>query len=137
MRTFAHVVTMNYHEHYIDPKDLINTSYDIPEGAQGMGIVQDGDRAFIFGFKTKREVFAELGYIMVPQDDHNLDACAKALCDILKMQAVVKAMTLSPEALLEKLPEEEKNAAATERSIAVILTAAHQAVAHYANQKNQ
>jgi hypothetical protein len=121
---------MNYQE-------PVNISYDIPEDADSVGAVQDDNRAFIFGFKTKREVFAQLGYIMVPNDDQNLASCAKAICDILRMTAILKAMTVSQEALLAELSEENRSAPTAERNAAIVLTAVHQAVINYANSRDK
>jgi hypothetical protein len=109
-------------------------SYEIPENPEAMAAVQDDDRAFIFGFKTRRKVFAELGYIAVPQDDANLDACAKALCDLLYLQAVIKVMTFSPNDILERLNQTERNDSNAERNSAIVLTAARQAVSDFANK---
>lgn len=109
-----------------------NISYAIPEDAEAISAVQDGDRAFIFGFKSHRKVFSQLGFIMVPEDDHVLRSCAEAMCDIIYMEALLKIMTLSPQDILAHIDTADSEAA--ERNAAMVLTAARQAVTDYAGK---
>ena len=111
--------------------------YDMPEDACSIGAVQDGDKAFLFGFKTRREVFVQPGFVAIPNDDQNLNACARAICDMLRMQAILKAMTITQETLLAQLCEEERAMPEAERNAAVVLTAVRQAVTNYANSRDQ
>lgn len=118
----------------MDSEKATPASYEIPADAEGMGAVQDEDRAFIFGFRPHRKVFSTLGFLVVPEDDTNLRACAKALCDTLYMQAVIKVKTLLPEDILPQLSESERQAPNVERNLAIVLTAARQAVCDYASK---
>lgn len=107
-------------------------SYEIPEDAEAIGAVQDGERAFIFGFKSHRKVFSELGFIMLPEDDAVLRSCAEAMCDMIHMQALLKIMTLSQADILAHIgTASDENA---ERNAAMVLTAARQAVTDYAGK---
>ena len=112
-----------------------NVSYEIPEDAEAIGAVQDEDRAFIFGFKSHRKVFSQLGFIMVPEDDHVLRSCAEAMCDIVYMEALLKIMTLSPGDILARIDDiDTADKEAAERNAAMVLTAARQAVTDYAGK---
>lgn len=120
----------------MEDRELERTNYDVPEDAAAIGAVQDNDRAFIFGFKTRREVFVDPGYMIIPDDDTALDITAKTACDLLELQAILKGMTLNPEELLENVPEDFKaEKEQKERAAAVVITAIRQAVANYAQSK--
>lgn len=114
------------------------TNYDVPEDAVAIGMVQDNDTAFIFGFKTRREVFVDPGFMVIPEEDETLRLTARTACDMLELQAILRGMTITPEEILENLrgdapgDEEQK-----ERAAAIIITAVRQAVANYAQTKKQ
>lgn len=122
----------------MDERQDERTNYDVPEDAAAIGAVQDGDRAFIFGFKTRREVFVDPGYMTIPDDDKTLDTIAKTACDMLELQAILKGITLTPEELAENLPADTPgDKEQKERAAAVVITAVRQAVANYAQSKKE
>ena len=98
-------------------------------------MVQDGDRAFIFGFNSIRETFSQLGFLTIPDTEDNLGQCADKVSDLLQGKAIMTAMTLTPEDVSSKIPENLRADPATERNIAMILTAVRQAVIKHANDK--
>jgi hypothetical protein len=113
-------------------------TYEIPDNPDGIGAVQDEDRAFFFGFSSHRDVFAKLGYLAVPADDAQLIRCADCACDLLYMKPLLRGMTLSVQELLEsvfegKLPDDP----VYERNAAMILTALHQAVEIFAGNRKE
>ncbi len=109
-----------------------NTDYSIPEDAESIVSIQDGDEVLLFGFKSHRQLFSQLGYMVIPADD-TLSECTKVLCDMLRMTPLLEAMTLSPDDLLAALDEETKNDPDCGKRAAMALTAAKQAVIKYAN----
>lgn len=114
------------------------TNYDVPEDAVAIGMVQDNDTAFIFGFKTRREVFVDPGFMIIPEEDETLRLTAETACDMLELQAILRGMTITPEEILGNLrgdapgDKEQK-----ERAAAIVITAVRQAVANYAQTKKQ
>lgn len=120
----------------MDQKPSERLNYDVPEDAAAIGMVQDGDSAFIFGFKTRREVFVDPGYMLIPPDGETLGAVAKTACDMLELQAILRGMTLTPAELLENLPEDAPgDGEQKERAAAIVITAIRQAAANYAQTK--
>ncbi len=132
---------MHIHEHKVDLTGPF--TYNIPEDAHSIGAVEDQDRVLLFGFKSKREVFFELGYMVMPADDEALSACGKLICDMLRMEAVIKAMTITPESVMEYIKNreeegtEETPVSYSDRDIAMTLVAVRQAVLNYAAGKKK
>jgi len=112
--------------------------YEIPENPDGIGAVQDNDRALFFGFTTRRDVFAALGYIAVPADDAQLKACADCACDLLFMKPLLNGMTLTQKELTAAVNSTGFDASPTcERDAAMVLTAIHQAVSIFASSRKK
>jgi hypothetical protein len=111
-----------------------NMSYEIPKDAESIVSVQDENKVFLFGLKSHRKVFSELGYMTIPENDNNLCACAKALCDNLYMKPLINAMTLTPKEILEIMEDSDAKDPAAERNAAMVITAAQQAVRKFASE---
>lgn len=111
------------------------STYEVPAEADSISAAQDGDILFIFGFKTHRKVFSELGFLALPADHTLLTACGKAFCDKLKMEPLLNAMTITPNELLTYIPEDLQKEPEAERRAALVLAAVHQAVTNYAGKK--
>ena len=119
-----------------EPAERLN--YDVPEDAAAIGMVQDADTAFIFGFKTRREVFVAPGFMAIPLGNETLNLTAKTACDMLEQQAILRGMTITPEEISENLPENAPgNKEQKERAAAIVITAVRQAVANYAQTKKE
>lgn len=122
----------------MNEKSAERLNYEVPEDAAAIGMVQDGDTVFIFGFKTRREVFVDPGFMVIPLDDETLNLTAKTACGMLELQAILRGMTLTPEEILENLPEDAPgDKEQKERAAAVVITAVRQAVANYAQSKKE
>lgn len=111
------------------------STYEVPADADSISAAQDGDILFIFGFKTHRKVFSELGFLALPADHALLTACGKAFCDKFKMEPLLNAMTITPEQLLAYVDTNLQKEPDAERRAALVLAAVHQAVSNYAGKQ--
>jgi hypothetical protein len=117
---------------------LSENTFEIPENPDGIGAVQDENRAFFFGFSSHRDIFVKLGYLAVPADDTQLVRCADCACDLLYKKPLLRGMTLSVQELLESVSEGGiPDDPVYERNAAMILTAIHQAVEVFAGSRKE
>lgn len=114
----------------------IKGTLEIPENPDGLGAVQDGDRALFFGFTAYRDVFTQPGYLAIPDDDVQLKQCACCACELLYMKPLLNGITLTPEELQSAVIDSgftpDSNC---KRDATMVLAAIHQAVSFFAGRR--
>lgn len=64
----------------------------LPPDAQGTGCAKDPDGRFVIvGFKTRREIIEEIGYLASDAETPIIHACMNALCELMQGRAVMSA----------------------------------------------